>query len=144
MEVKDLEEYAAFYLKRLPEDDAYHSLIEAGPHIIPILAKAIVSQKDGRIRAQILQVIWEQRHPSAIPILADALRDPSPHVWKQALDGLVTLDRPECVAVIEAAQDRRFESEQDAVQFRDWMKEAINQLRHGDFGERLTKQTPSE
>ena len=137
MDARDLEEYAAYYLPRLADDeDAYHALIEADAAILPILVRAFRRERDGKLRAKILEVMWQHRDPSIIPVLAEALQDPSPRVWKEAFDGLVTLDRPECIGVIEGARNRTFEREQDATYFRSFLDEAIDQLRHGFFGEK--------
>jgi hypothetical protein len=38
--------------------------------------------------------------------------------------------------VIEGARNRTFECEQDATYFRSFLDEAIDQLRHGFFGEK--------
>jgi hypothetical protein len=41
---------------------------------------------------------WRQfRDPAALPVLAEALQDPYEVVWKDALDGLVTLGGPEAL-----------------------------------------------
>jgi len=57
-------------------------------------------------------------------------------VWKEALNGLVALDRPECEAALEAARGRRFDFESEGARFRELVDEALEQLRHGFFGEK--------
>jgi hypothetical protein len=140
MDTQTLEQFALYYLGRLPDDaDAWHALAEADPNIVPILIKAFRAEQDARVRAQILEAIGNYRDPASIACFSEALGDPAPSVWKQALDGLVALDRPECVAAIESARGRQFLRKEDAVDFRRWVDEAVDQLRRGFFGEKDIK-----
>jgi len=137
MDAETLEQYASYYLRRLPDDvNAWHALAEADPKIVPVLINAFRAERDAEVRALILEAISNYRDPASIACLAEALADPAPSVWKQALDALVALDRPECIAAIEGARGRRFAREEDAVDFRRWLDEAVEQLRHGVFGDK--------
>ncbi len=137
MQPKDLEDYVAYHVARLGTDEnAFFALIGPMDGILPILTSAYRSQPDPGRRACVLEVIWQHRDPSTIPVLAEALLDASSHVWKEALNGLVALDRPECVSVLEAGRSRRFDSDTDGVYFRELVDEALAQLRHGFFGEK--------
>jgi len=128
----ELEEYAAHYLGRLGDDeDAYFALIEAPHEIIAFLALAFRSEAGPQKRSMILNVIWQHRQPSAIPSLREGLWDTSPIVWKQALDGLVTIGGQESISTIEAANSRSFDCEADAREFRASLDEALLQLRGG-------------
>jgi hypothetical protein len=132
----ELEQYAADYLSRLADDEcAFHALIEADHAILPILVRAFRRQADAKLRATILQVIWQHRQLSSIPILEEALRDSSALVWKEALDGLVTINARACLSAIERARKRQFSAESEAIEFREFLYEAIQQLRHGCVGE---------
>src|ERR1700722_4239719 len=42
-------------------------------------------------RSRLVRIIWQFREMTALPILAEALQDESENVWKEALDGIVTL-----------------------------------------------------
>ena len=135
MNPSELEEYAAYHLARLGEN-AYFSLIEADHAILPILVRAFRAERDPASKAEILEIIWQHRQPEAIPVLFEALYDPSPAVWKQALDGLVTLDQPDCMTAIEKARGRTFEKEKDRKYFLEFLDEAIHQLRYGEFDQK--------
>ena len=122
----NLGEYAAHYLDRLCDDEnAYFALIEAPRAILPHLVTAFRSEIDGAKRSTILNVIWEHRDPSTIPLIGEALRDESPLVWKQALDGLVAIGGPACISTIQAAHDRPFNREADQMTFREFLDEAL-------------------
>ena len=134
MNSAELEGYAAYYLDRLDED-AYFALVEATQAILPILVRAFRAEPDPMKRARILEIIWQQRQASAIPVLGEALYDPSDLVWKQALDGLVTLDLPECRPAIARARERQLGSDAEAESFRNFLDEALDQLRPGSSDE---------
>jgi len=137
MDAETLEQFASYHLRRLSHDaDAWHALAQADPRIVPILINAIRTEHDARVRVLILEAIRNYREPASIPCFAEALADPEPSVWKQALDGLVALDRPECIVAIEDARGRTFPREEDAILFREWLDEAVAQLRHGYFREK--------
>jgi hypothetical protein len=138
MDAKELEEYAAYYLARLEGDpSALDSLTEADPTIVPILLNAFRSERRPRLRRlMILSAIIIYRDPASIEYLAEALHDPVFEVWDTALAGLIALDRPECLAILEAARRRRFERETEDTYFRTLLEEAIEAVRHGFFGEK--------
>lgn len=71
--------------------DAFHTLIEAPHDIVPILIEEYQLQTDGYLRASLVEVIWQHRLPSTVPFLLTVLGDNHDEVWKQALDGLVTI-----------------------------------------------------
>jgi hypothetical protein len=126
----ELDQFAAHCLERLGDDeDAWFALVEAPPAIIPVLASAFHSEFDAGKRATILNVIWQHRDPSSIPLLGDGLQDSSPLVWKQALDGLVTIGGPESISTIKAARSRKFSCDPDQRKFREFLDEALQHLR---------------
>ncbi len=77
---------------------------QLGPSALPILIDAFRREPDNSVRAFLLNVIWEFRSPASIPVLAEALNDPDPEVWKQALDGLVTIKSKEARNALQAAK----------------------------------------
>lgn len=142
----DIEAYVARYLPLLGEDmDAFDALIEPMDGIVPCLRKAYEGARDPKQRALLLEVLWQHRDPSTIPVLAAALWDAEPAVWKEALNGLVALGcrernegraRPDCVQALQTARLRALEVGQGAAELRGWIEEALEQLREGFFGER--------
>src|SRR6476619_3563897 len=81
---------------------ALDGLVDLGEAAIPRLVEVYRAESDPSIRSILIEVIWQLRSPASIEILAEALMDPSPEVWRQALDGLVTLASPESLRVLEA------------------------------------------
>lgn len=93
------------------------------PEAIEVVAIAYHDESDAKQRERLLHLLWEFRDPGAIPTLAEALKDPSDHVWKEALDGLVTLGTPS-LSYLEAARDAQLQSSA----MRPWLDEAIEQI----------------
>lgn len=106
-------------------DDALHCLIELGDEALPVLEEAYRSEPDPAIRALIVEAVWQHRRPSSIAFLASALADPHPDVWKQALDGLVTLASADSRRALEAALARTIATDRE---IRGWIAEAIGQV----------------
>jgi hypothetical protein len=123
-------EYADYYIKRLrgPESEsAYHSLIEADDVIIPTLIDAFRTEKDTAIRSELVEIIWQHRSFDTIGFLSEAIKDPSPDVWKNAMDGLVALACPKSLDVLRSVRTRAFPKERQTEEFQRWLKEAIEQ-----------------
>lgn len=105
-------------------DNAFHTLIEADKSIIPLLVQQFTTRACGADRARIVEVIWQHRDNASIPFCVSALRDPHPEVWRQALDGLVTIGGIKSQA---ALIDFRSELAEDSEQA-SWVDEAIGQI----------------
>jgi hypothetical protein len=134
MDATNVEQSAACYLARIPDDEnAMFALAEAPASILPLLVSAFRSDPDAVKRSAILNVIWQRRDRATIPVLGEGLQDVSPRVWKEALDGLVTIGGPESIGVIEAARGRNFASERERIRYREFLDEALDQLRFGYF-----------
>jgi HEAT repeat protein len=101
----------------------------------PLLTREFHAGKDPEWRTEILRIAWARRTADALPLLAEALSDPSPLLWKEALDGLVALGSPEARRVLESAMDRPFERPDDADEFRAWVREAVDQITENAAGE---------
>jgi hypothetical protein len=122
----------ADYLQRFRCGDirtAFFGLLEMEHEVVPELISVFHNEKESDIRAFLVEVIWQHRQPSVIPFLAEALFDPEAAVWKQALDGLVTLASPAALAVLQAAKACQFATHEQKTEFVNWLDEAINQAK---------------
>lgn len=106
---------------------AFFGLIEMGPEALPELISAFRNEHDSEIREFLIEVIWQHRQPSTVPFLGEALYHCDPAVWKQALDGLVTLASPQALEVLKTAKARQFSQQRDMEEFQCWLDEAIEQ-----------------
>jgi hypothetical protein len=104
-------------------ETALFGLIDLGPAIMPVLQRSYALEVIPGLRSLVVEAAWQMRVPSAVGLLASALDDPCADVWKQALDGLVTLSLPEVRPILEAAATAAAEPERRA-----WIAEAITQL----------------
>jgi hypothetical protein len=122
-----LPQFVQHYLTELRQgnrDNAFHSLIEADPAIVPLLIAAFSREVDVAFRDDLLRVIAEFRLPDTIPFFADRLFDAH---WKAALDFFVAQASPQAVAALERARTRQFDSDRETDEFRAWLEEAITQ-----------------
>ena len=119
-------EYCEMYLSG-DYDNAIHGLLEMTPAILPDLMAAYRVEHDTQIRLFLLNVIWEYRDQSVIPLLGEALFDLQKRIWQEALDGLVALASPTAVDALRAARNRQFTTEHDTETFGLWLAEAIEQ-----------------
>ncbi len=90
--MRDLREYVADYVLELSgpnSENAWHSLVEAGPAALPHLIQAFERTGDRDLRATLIEVVAEWRSAEGVPFLAALLRDSNAEIWKRALDGLV-------------------------------------------------------
>jgi hypothetical protein len=114
-------------------DSAYFSLIHMGEAVLPFLVRAYRAETDPSRRSLLVEVAWEGRTSKAIDFMAEALKDPNDQVWKQALDGLVTLSGPESLEVLQSAlEESRMDPKQARVRIV-WIQEAMDQIRGGFF-----------
>ena len=107
------------------DESAFHTLLEAPSSVVPVLVEQYKICSAVESRAQIVEVIWQHRQRSTVGFLAAALEDAHAEVWKQALDGLVTIGGPEGQAALETFLVDHAEDERAS-----WVKEAIEQLRN--------------
>jgi hypothetical protein len=92
------------------------------------LIDAFNKESDKEIQAFLVNVIWQHRKPTVIPFLSNALLSSEPIVWKEAMDGLVTLASPASLEALLSARTRHFSKTHDTEEFLEWLEEAIAQI----------------
>ena len=108
-------------------DAAFFGLLEMGHQIDPALMGIFRNERDRIVRALLVEVIWQHRQASVIPFLGEAVQDAATEVWKQALDGLVSLASAESLAVMQSARDRRPSESRESSEYCRRVDEAIEQ-----------------
>ena len=104
---------------------ALQGLIDLGEAAIPHLVEAYRAEADPTVRALIVEAVWQIRSHASIDFLGEALQDPSGEVWRQALDGLVTLATPESLRILEGALETTKAGDED---FQTWIEGAIEDV----------------
>ena len=129
----DWREYAEHYVEELRSGDseaAYFSLVEADSSVVPLLTDACRAEADPRVRATIIEIVWQHRDPTSLGLLSEALDDDAAEVWSNALDGIVALGRSghgdEAIALLETA---RRVAEKETTEKLNWIDEALEQIR---------------
>ena len=120
----------AFYLERYRQgdyDSAFHGLLELEHSALSDLTQTYHASTDTSIRTFLLNVIWQYRQPSEIPLLAEALFDSEPEIWQEAMDGLVAISCSESLQALRRARTRQFINDHDRQRFSEWLEEAIGQ-----------------
>jgi hypothetical protein len=72
----DPQDSVQLYLRELrtgDRDNAFHSLIESDPSIVPLLIDEFRRETDTKFRGEILKVIGEFRLPETVPFFAEPL-----------------------------------------------------------------------
>ena len=111
---------------------AYHRLVELGPPVLPELEKRLATSRDRAFRAALVEIAGQLHSDDALPLFEAALRDPSPGVWKAALDGLVALASPASLLLLEEAARREPPGSVDYPDWEAWVREALQQARDHD------------
>ena len=123
--MRNLKEYVAVSVSQLSgptADDAWHSLVEAGPAALPYVVEAFSAAGDRAVKVALVQVVCEYRLADAIPFFRGLLRDDDSEIWKVALDGLVVLGG---VAALDVLTNARGIA---TVEKREWIDEAVGQI----------------
>lgn len=119
-----------YYLECFRSGDVetgFFGLLEL-PAALPSVIDEANDPANRSIRSHLIRVIWQYRRPEAIGFLGGALADPDPDVWKEALDGLVTIGGPESVRCIAAVLGRVQDGTLENSLSKEWLQEALEQI----------------
>jgi len=108
-------------------------LTSLGTPAISLVAGAYDRETQPKRRAALVHALRQFRDAAALPALAAALRDPDGRVWKEALDGIVTLGGPPALEVLQAAR-AALETFTDAEVRQQWIDEAVEQVKEAQPG----------
>lgn len=97
------------------------------PDALPLVAEAYERESDGGRRESLIHCLWQFRDSKALSTLSAALYDPDDRVWKEALDGIVTLGGDAALRVLEEARHLAAKNPTEEVR-REWIEEAIRQI----------------
>jgi HEAT repeat protein len=101
--------------------------LDFGPAALPYFVGAFNRPNiPAEQRSRLIRAIWQFRVPQALPTLAAALDDPCDDVWKDALDGLVTIGGVEAQQILQAARLKAGQLPQ--VDKLEWIDEAFEQV----------------
>lgn len=109
------------------KDAAFFGLIER-PGLLPILTNAFRGEPDSDVRVFLIKVLWEHRDPALLPVLGEALTDRNADVWKEALNGLVTLASSASLSILNRALAEPVLDRSGQTKFASWVNEAIEQV----------------
>ena len=108
--------------------EAFHGLLELQQDAVPELVKAYRASTETSLRAFLLKVIWQYRQTAELPLLTEALYEREPEIWKEAIDGLVSMATPESLQILQTARTRQFSDVRMGRMFSEWLEEANTQV----------------
>ncbi|MBN1395059.1 MAG: HEAT repeat domain-containing protein [Pirellulales bacterium] len=111
------------------EEGAFFGLLESGSDGIADIMTAFRAEPDTQARAFLLRVLRNIRNPSTLALLGEAICDKEPIVWKEAIDGLVSLASPSAIKSLQTARTKTFDNQADEKEFHEYIDEAIKQLK---------------
>jgi hypothetical protein len=110
-------------------EKAYQALMELDdPASVPLLIAEFWRDTDGSFRNHLLMVIAKFRLPDTLSFFTERLFD---DYWRIALDFLVAQGTSEALAALEHGRERRFDTQREADEFREWLDEAFGQAKQG-------------
>lgn len=126
----DLRETVAGLLAQLDGPNAENALCDLRSlrGALPWVVEAYRCESDGPRRERLIHCLWQFRDIAALPTLSAALRDPDERVWKEALDGIVTVGGDATLRLLEEAHATGPRDERAKTRDR-WIDEAITQIR---------------
>jgi len=123
------------FLDRLDDSwDDEDPRLDFGPSALPYFVAAFKLESSPERRARLIRAIWQFRDLAALPTLAIALRDPFSNVWKDALDGIVTLGGKQALAILEETRSAMTAIPPE-IEKLEWIDEATAQLTQNIFGQ---------
>jgi HEAT repeat protein len=115
-----------------PRAESALSHLTSRPDTLRFVVKAYHEEVDARRRKSLVHCLWQYRDVEALESLRAAVQDPDDRVWKEALDGIVTLGGDQAQRVL---REVLLELSDDSASRtkREWIDEAIEQIQgtHG-------------
>src|SRR5689334_11502925 len=109
-------------------EDAFFALIHLDESQVRDLINAYHGETNVDIQALLVEIISHYRQPTSLGFLARALQNPHPQVWKNALDGIVTIGNKASIRVLETEKQRLLVGKHSSEHV-EWIEEALYQIR---------------
>jgi hypothetical protein len=121
----------AYYLHQLRQsksEDAFFALIHLEEAQVSELINAYRDENRVDIQVLLVEIISHYKQPSSLGFLASALQNPNSQVWKNALDGIVSIGGQASIQVLEAEKQRLLVEKHFSERV-EWIEEALQQIR---------------
>ncbi|MEO8612378.1 MAG: HEAT repeat domain-containing protein [Chloroflexota bacterium] len=114
--------------RRSKNEDTFFALIHLDESQVHDLIKAYLAETRVDIKALLVEIISHYKQPTSLNFLASALQAAHPQVWKNALDGIVSIGGKISIQILEE-EKQRLASEKRFGERIEWIEEALQQLR---------------
>ena len=109
-------------------EDAFFALIHLDESQVPNLINAYRDETNADIQALLVEIISHYKQPTSLGLLTNALQSPNPQVWKNALDGIVSIGGQASIQVLEEEKQRLLVEKHFSERL-EWIEEALQQIR---------------
>ncbi len=132
-------EEIAHYIQQLHSPDsenAYNALLtNTATENVPALIAAYDAERNAKVKARLIEIIWQKRAPDSLRFLDQALQRPEAAVWRAALDGIVAIGGEKALALLETEKRRMYSNLSADMGLRaDWIDEAIDRISRDSAG----------
>lgn len=126
-------EEIAHYLQQLHSSDseaAYFSLLtDTVTEDLPALIAAYEAERNAKVKAALVEIVWQKRMPDCLDFLKLALQRPESAVWQAALDGIAAIGGEAALSLLKTEKSRLFATLAADTSFRiGWIDEAIDRI----------------
>ncbi len=124
----------AYYIQQLhssDSEDAYSALLaNTSAEAVPALIAAYDAERNAKVKAALVEIIWQKRALDSLDFLRQALQRPESPIWRAALDGIVALGGAPALALLEAEKSRLYATLAADTSFRvGWIDETIDRIK---------------
>jgi len=117
-------------------ENAYNALLtNTATEDVPALIAAYDAERNAKVKARLVEIIWQKRAPDSLRFLEQALQRPEAAVWRAALDGIVAIGGEKALALLETEKRRMYSNLSADMGLRaDWIDEAIDRISRDSAG----------
>jgi hypothetical protein len=116
-------------LRGANSEDAFFALLHLDDKYLPTLINAYHQKSDIATKAHLVEIIWQHRKPDTLPFLVEALHHQHEAIWKNALDGIVTIGGTDSLNLLETEKNRLIANPLATQDRLEWLDEAIGQIK---------------
>ena len=128
-------EIIAHYLLQLRQsksEDTFFALIHLDESQVPDLINTYHDETNVDIQALLVEIISHYRQQASLSFLASALQNHNPQIWKNALDGIVSIGGQASIQMLEAQKQRLFVEKHSSERV-EWIEEALQQIQENNL-----------
>lgn len=116
-------------LRGAKSEEAFFALLHLEDKYLSTLMNAYRQQSDITVKANLVEVIWQHRQSDTLVFLLEALQHEHEAIWKNALDGIVTIAGENSLNLLESEKKRLLANPLIDQNRLEWIDEAVSQIK---------------